>query len=428
MNFKTLLLGSAAVLLTVSAAGAADKTPAKPAAAIPAPVAPAVDFVKLCSAFGTGYVYINSLDTCIKLQGTVTFNLSFGDNINNIPSATPGALTPGGPPLSPIPGADDDHQFTTAAALTVITTSNTDYGQLTGLFSMTGTVDGYGRTQPAGISTLSTPNYIDRDWTVGAAYVQLGPVLAGYTGSAFDIARGFTLDAGQGSNVTVQQIRLSYALGSLGFLLSAEDYRTRYYAAFNPWANPANSPTGGNINDPPTGKIPDLVAAMTYSLGILSGKFAFGYGNRYFTDSYGFGAGVEVDLSALAKGDRLRGLFEYSGHTGEWVTTGKSYDGSLGGKGNYFVYLASFQHFWTQNGSNGAGALSSAFTASFLDTPSLNSLGAIASTTRDQTELEFSTQYTIVRNLTLNGAVRWRQTEGTLAVTTGQVALQRTWP
>ncbi|MFO1184250.1 MAG: porin [Bauldia sp.] len=422
MNFRTLLLGSAAALMTVSAAQAADKTPARPAPAA-APAAPAVDYVRICSAFGTGYFFAPGLDTCIRLQGTVTFNLTIGDNRN------PGHVGTNS-------GLDDDHEFTSAAALTVITTSNTEYGQLTGQFTVTANIDGYGRTIPAGKSTLASATFVDRDYTVGSAFVQLGPVLAGYTGSAFDISRGFTLDAGLGSNITSNQLRLAFALGNVGFLFAAEDYRQRYFTNVNPGASIASMCTSATtascsiqLNNQPTGNIPDLVAAMTYQLGLVSGKFSVGFGDRMWKDSWGAGAGIEVDLSAIAKGDRLRGLFEYSAHTGEWIGLGLNYDASLlpntGPRGNYYNYLVSFIHFWAQNGSTGAGALSSEFTASFRDTPSVGTQGQGI---RDSTEVEFSSTYTLVRNLNLRGAVRWQMTEGTIATTTGQIQIQRSFP
>ena len=59
MNVKTLLLGSAAGLVAVAGAQAAD---------MPVKAAP-VQYVKICSLYGDGFYYIPGTDTCLKLGG-----------------------------------------------------------------------------------------------------------------------------------------------------------------------------------------------------------------------------------------------------------------------------------------------------------------------------------------------------------------------
>ena len=61
--FKSLLLGSAAGLVAVSGASAADLGVKKPAAA--------VEYVRVCSAHGAGFWYIPGSDVCIKIGGRV---------------------------------------------------------------------------------------------------------------------------------------------------------------------------------------------------------------------------------------------------------------------------------------------------------------------------------------------------------------------
>ncbi|MCK1380988.1 porin, partial [Bradyrhizobium sp. 24] len=56
---KSLLLGTAAGLIAVGGAQAAD-LPVK---------AKAVEYVKVCSLYGAGFYYIPGSDTCIKLGG-----------------------------------------------------------------------------------------------------------------------------------------------------------------------------------------------------------------------------------------------------------------------------------------------------------------------------------------------------------------------
>ena len=59
MITKSLLLGSAAGLVAVAGAQAAD---------MPVKAAP-VQYVKICSLYGDGFYYIPGTDTCLKLGG-----------------------------------------------------------------------------------------------------------------------------------------------------------------------------------------------------------------------------------------------------------------------------------------------------------------------------------------------------------------------
>jgi len=70
--FKSLVLGSAAGLLAVGGAQAAD-LPVK---------AKAVEYVRVCSLYGAGFYYIPGTDTCIKLGGYLRVDM--GVNTNSI--------------------------------------------------------------------------------------------------------------------------------------------------------------------------------------------------------------------------------------------------------------------------------------------------------------------------------------------------------
>jgi len=64
---KSLLLGSAAGLVAVAGAQAAD---------LPVKAKP-VEYVKVCSIYGVGFFYIPGTDTCIKIGGWVRFEMDF---------------------------------------------------------------------------------------------------------------------------------------------------------------------------------------------------------------------------------------------------------------------------------------------------------------------------------------------------------------
>ena len=64
---KSLILGSAAGLVAMSGAQAAD-LPVK---------AKAVEYVRICSLYGAGFYYIPGTDTCIKLGGYLRVDTTF---------------------------------------------------------------------------------------------------------------------------------------------------------------------------------------------------------------------------------------------------------------------------------------------------------------------------------------------------------------
>ena len=68
---KSLILGSAAGLVAMSGAQAAD-LPVK---------AKAVEYVRICSLYGAGFFYIPGTDTCIKLGGYVRIDTTFNGGI-----------------------------------------------------------------------------------------------------------------------------------------------------------------------------------------------------------------------------------------------------------------------------------------------------------------------------------------------------------
>ncbi|MGN6548652.1 MAG: porin, partial [Pararhizobium sp.] len=71
MTIKSILLGSAAALATVTGAQAADAI----MAAAPEPV----NYVRVCDAFGTGYFYIPGTETCLKISGYLREDVSGGE-------------------------------------------------------------------------------------------------------------------------------------------------------------------------------------------------------------------------------------------------------------------------------------------------------------------------------------------------------------
>jgi Porin subfamily len=107
---KSLILGSAAALVAMSGAQAAD-LPVK---------AKAVEYVRICSLYGAGFFYIPGTDTCLKLGGYLRVDTTFNGSIYDQP-AWSGDL-----------GLGDRYRDSWASrsrlALTVDTRTATEYG------------------------------------------------------------------------------------------------------------------------------------------------------------------------------------------------------------------------------------------------------------------------------------------------------------
>src|SRR3954469_5236615 len=73
---KSLILGSAAGLIAMSGAQAAD-LPVK---------AKAVEYVRICSLYGAGFYYIPGTDTCIKIGGFVRIESFYNAGISTSPA------------------------------------------------------------------------------------------------------------------------------------------------------------------------------------------------------------------------------------------------------------------------------------------------------------------------------------------------------
>src|SRR6478735_8464272 len=66
------------VMLTSAAALAAAASPVFAADAIVAAEPEAVEYVRVCDAYGTGYFYIPGTETCLKIGGYLRFDVGFG--------------------------------------------------------------------------------------------------------------------------------------------------------------------------------------------------------------------------------------------------------------------------------------------------------------------------------------------------------------
>src|SRR6185437_6429440 len=74
MNMKSLLLGSAAMMIAVPAAYAADAV----VVAEPEPM----EYVRICDVYGAGFYYIPGTETCLKVGGYIRYDIRAGNGGN----------------------------------------------------------------------------------------------------------------------------------------------------------------------------------------------------------------------------------------------------------------------------------------------------------------------------------------------------------
>lgn len=157
MNIKSLLLGSAAALIAVSSAHAADVVVAEPEP---------VEYVRVCDAYGAGYFYIPGTETCLRLSGYVRSDIKGGDNVY---ASTRGAVR------------RDTYAWRTRAALRFSTASETELGTLRTFTEL--------RSQWSNGANYDAAN--EDQTELRFAYIELGGVRVGLDESIFNHWTGY---------------------------------------------------------------------------------------------------------------------------------------------------------------------------------------------------------------------------------------------
>ncbi len=171
MNIKSLLLGSAAVLVAATGAKAADAV----VVAEPEPV----EYVRVCDAYGSGFFYIPGTETCLSISGYVWFQIAASGN--------------------QVAGADTGAAFSSAntwgvssrARLNFDARSDTEWGTLRGFIRVQSTFNAYSAAAVPGI--VGGPNGTgsrDGNATIDQAFIELGGFRMGYSESAWAQTQG----------------------------------------------------------------------------------------------------------------------------------------------------------------------------------------------------------------------------------------------
>lgn len=179
---KSILLGSAAALVAVSGAQAADL-----------PVVEPVDYVRVCDAFGAGFHYIPGTETCLKFSGRVRTEIGVRSNDDD--------------------GDDDDTVDTSFLnsnfELVVNASSMTEVGMLVGQFAISGSNEGAVE--------------------LGDAWITIGEnILVGREISRYDFGGGYGIYDGIYVDEGINQFTFIMPFGNgLSMTLGLEDGRDR---------------------------------------------------------------------------------------------------------------------------------------------------------------------------------------------------------
>jgi hypothetical protein len=163
---KSLILGSAAGLIAMSGAQAAD-LPVK---------AKAVEYVRICSLYGAGFFYIPGTDTCIKLGGYLRIDTTFNGNVY------------GGPAWSGDLGQQNRYRDyfvgRSRLALTVDTRTATEYGVVRTFGQGNFQFQNFGTSNPAQLASFpgGASNALQ---TAGGGYVAVDQIFLQFAGFTF---------------------------------------------------------------------------------------------------------------------------------------------------------------------------------------------------------------------------------------------------
>ncbi|WP_061934174.1 porin [Aureimonas sp. AU22] len=188
MNIKSLLLGSAAALVAVSGARAAD--------AIVAVEPEPVDYVRVCDVYGKGFYYIPGTETCLSVGGYVRFQVNVA-----------------GDPAQNLEGDDYDLRSRVRARLNFDAREETELG----------TLRAFVRLQATNLSGANNGVAVDQ------AYAQLGGLLVGYRDSMWSsdiggLEDGLLTDTDLiVGDFNTNQISYTFAAGGFSASIGLED-------------------------------------------------------------------------------------------------------------------------------------------------------------------------------------------------------------
>jgi hypothetical protein len=321
---KSLFLGSAAGLVAVAGAQAAD---------LPVKAKP-VQYVKICSLYGAGFYYIPGTDTCIKLGGFVRAEEDFNANGSY---AQYHALN--------FDNNNANRYFSrTRGLISVDARSQTQYGTLRAYLDMSMQDD---NSNVVG----GSPYFQGRSGWANNAFIQFAGFTFGKTTSFFDFdTQPYSNQTNQwgsnqsGNGVQVWAYTAQFGNGISASIAAEDNIARQTSIAFSGGSN-------GNANGYAGKGWPDIVANLRAdqawgsaqvmvaahdlnpayaSTGGMAGNFSVAGRET----GWAGGAGVKVNLPMLGMGDYALAQFTYAVGASNYAFSGNT---GVGGADYYFM-------------------------------------------------------------------------------------------
>jgi len=369
---KSLLLGTAAGLVAMSGAQAAD---------LPVKAKP-VQYVKICSLYGAGFYYIPGTDMCLKVGGWVRQQVGYGVN---------GNLTNGALNANFANRATQDYAMRTRGYITADARNQTEYGTVRSYIAV-GLSAGWatGTTTNADIAS-GAPG-----WNANRAFIQFAGFTFGLSQSFFDFYSGPATsffgglinpseDTGDGGKAVTAYT----AQFGNGFSASLAIEGQRNAGVFNVGST-STFTTIATTGSQQRGEVyPDVVgnlrvdqpwgsAQIMGAIHDVSAQYVAGATNTNInpgaTNAVGWavGGGIKILTPSIGAGDYFQAEANYTqgatGYTNAVATMYAKYNGGLGGSygfgvssdniidaagGNHLTTAwgvnAAYEHFWNKS-------------------------------------------------------------------------------
>ncbi len=297
MKLKSLLLGSAAALIAVTGARAADAVVADPEP---------VEYVRVCDMYGAGFFYIPGTETCLKLSGYVRVEYTYTDYEDNDATTN-----------------DSAGSWVYRGRLNVDARNETDWGTLRSQLRFQGDGNG-GADAPVGIDRALVSvgglrfGYSDQFVTTHHGYGWQKAANDGY----YDFDQAVMLDYTYAANGFSATVGIQDELGTTAGAENPDLYAGLAYAGS--WGRVAGSVASDGITDDLAWKISANISVIE-NLGI-NGWYANDDGKTHFVTAY-LDSGVEsewgVDVNYQVT-DTVNLWVGYTAYEGTAVATGTS--------------------------------------------------------------------------------------------------------
>ncbi|MFC2250428.1 porin [Labrys portucalensis] len=397
MTMKSMLLGTVAVMGALGGAKAAD---------LPMTRGEAVEYVKVCSAFGPGFFYIPGTDTCLKIGGEVRADYRVF-----------GGRTPVYGDKSRGFSRDDNRSaFNSEGRIWFDARTETGWGLLRSYFQVNAT------TRPIYFQGRGA-NYTINYFAIDKAFIQFGGLMAGYAHSFFgfyDNEYGSTIWApyyAQSSTVNLLAYTAQFG-GGLSATVAVEDGRDHRTGIYSITTIPRTQ--GGQ-------QLPDLVGQvrLDQGWGSLAAQAAL---HQYRTNEaygapreskwgYAVGGTALIKIPAIANGHLIvegqyaDGALQYLGDSSSFFWGGR--DGFRSRNGRF--ESAKGWSVVAELGGNLMPDLNANLVGSYLDTRYDKFFAGGPAADADYGLKEFmlagNLTYTIVKGLTLSGEVAYTRVQ-----------------